>query len=264
MEYGTIEIRREGAVVVLEMIREEKLNPLDLQAGDEILDALKNLEREEGMRCLIITGRGRAFSAGGDVKGMEDSLQAGKPGEYMDDLTRSLYAIGLRLREYPVPVIAAVNGLAVGAGMNLALCCDIIVASRQAAFSQSFCRLALIPGFGGTYLLSRQLPWQKAAEIAFLGEALDAEEMRSMGFVRCVAEADRLMSEAMRLAETLAAGPTLAYARTKKLFLEAQGSSFQDHLPRERELQVRSAETEDYAAGVHGLVSKKKPLFSGK
>ena len=132
--------------------------------------------------------------------------------------------------------MAAVNGLAVGAGMNLALCCDFIIASSEAKFAQSFSKLALIPGFGGTHLLINHLPWQKAAEIAFMGEMISAEEMHKLGFVNRVVKADLLATEALEFAKRLAEGPTLAYARTKQLFLDALGSGFESHLKQERKI----------------------------
>jgi 2-(1,2-epoxy-1,2-dihydrophenyl)acetyl-CoA isomerase len=245
------------------MTRPEKLNPLDLEAGREIRSALEEIE-QKGVRALLITGTGRGFSAGGDIRGMLDSIDRGEPEQFMDDLTRELYAIGLKLRKLPFPVIAAVNGHAAGAGMNLALCCDYIIAAENSMFAQSFSKLALIPGFGGTHLLINQLPWQKACEIAFTGEPLTAMELMNLGFINKVVAEEDLLKEAMDAAVKFAKGPTLTYARTKELFLKGIGASFEEHLDYERKFQVKSAGTEDYAEGVRALNSRREPEFKGR
>jgi 2-(1,2-epoxy-1,2-dihydrophenyl)acetyl-CoA isomerase len=264
MSYNCIEFIRREKTAFLTMTRPESLNPLDLEAGREINDALDGMGSDSSLRCLVITGRGRAFSAGGDVKGMLAAVEAGKPDVFMDNLTESLYAIAVKLRRLPIPVVAAVNGTAVGAGMNLALACDLIIASDRASFSQGFSRLALIPGFGGTHLLINQLSWQKAAEIAFLSEMVSAEEMVKLGLINRVVPHETLEEEALILAERLSEGPTLAFGRTKALFLGAMTTDFETHLKTEREMQVRSAATEDFAAGVRALAGKTKPGFTGK
>jgi 2-(1,2-epoxy-1,2-dihydrophenyl)acetyl-CoA isomerase len=258
-----ITVEYTGDVVLLQMIRPERLNPLDIEAGVEINRALDEIS-DSGVRALLITGTGRGFSAGGDIKGMLDSVESGEPEKFMDDLTRELYAIGIKLRKLPFPVIAAVNGHAAGAGMNLALCSDYVIASEKAMFAQSFSKLALIPGFGGTHLLVNQLTWQRACEIAFTGDAFTALEMKELGFVNKVVQDDLLISEAMLIAEKFANGPTLAYARTKELFLRGMGAPFEDHLNYERGLQVLSAGTDDYAEGVRAMNRGVKPEFKGR
>ena len=264
MGYDCIELVRRDKIVTITMTRSERLNPLDLEAGREINDVLDGIGDDASIRCLVITGRGRAFSAGGDIKGMLAAVEEGRPDAFMDDLTKSLYDIALKLRMLPLPVIAAVNGTAVGAGMNLALACDLIIASERASFSQGFSKLALIPGFGGTHLLINQLSWQKAAEIAFLSDVVSADEMMRLGLVNRVVPHEKLEEESLLLAERLSDGPTLAFRRTKELFLEAMRSDFKTHLKIERDMQVRSAATEDFAAGVRALAAKSKPEFGGK
>lgn len=258
-----ISVEYKGDVALLVMTRPEKLNPLDLEAGREIRGALDEIELK-GVRALLITGTGRGFSAGGDIRGMLDSIDRGEPEKFMDDLTRELYAIGLKLRQLPFPVIAAVNGYAAGAGMNLALCSDYIIASENARFAQSFSKLALIPGFGGTHLLINQLPWQKACEIAFTGDPLTAMELMNLGFINKVVADEDLLREAMALAEKFAKGPTLTFARTKELFLKGIGAPFEEHLDYERKFQVKSAGTGDYAEGVRALNSRREPEFKGR
>jgi 2-(1,2-epoxy-1,2-dihydrophenyl)acetyl-CoA isomerase len=156
-----------------------------------------------------------------------------------------------------------VNGWAVGAGMNLALSCDFIITSEKARFRQSFSKLALIPGFAGTILLSRQLTWQQATQMAFFGDTYTAEEMKKLGFVNEIVPHEELEEISLQWAERLAKGPTLTYARTKKLFFEALSTPLEEHLENERQMQVKSAESEDYKIGVFALNDKKDPNFIG-
>jgi 2-(1,2-epoxy-1,2-dihydrophenyl)acetyl-CoA isomerase len=263
--YKCISVEYKGDIAILTMTRPEKLNPLDIEAGNEINAAIDEIASGgRGVRALLITGTGRGFSAGGDIKGMLDSIDRGQPEKFMDDLTRDLYAIGLKLRKLPFPAIAAVNGHAVGAGMNLALCCDYIIASEKAMFAQSFSKLALIPGFGGTHLLINQLTWQKACEVAFTGDPVAAREMKELGLVNKIVQDEDLLLEAMAVAEKFAKGPTLTFAGTKELFLKGIGAPFEEHLDYERGYQVKAAGTDDYAEGVRAMNKGEKPDFKGR
>ena len=242
----------------------ENYNPLNKEMGRELLGVLEKLKNDEKVRCLMITGSGKAFSAGGDIKAFKESIEKGNPGESMDELLQSLYTIALVLRQYPKPVVAAVNGWSVGAGMNLALSCDLIIASDKAKFRQSFCKLALIPGFAGTMLLSRQLTWQQATEMAFFGDTYTAEDMLKLGLVNEVVNSEKLLERAYEISIKLAKGPTLTYARTKKLFFDALSDPLINHLENERQMQIKSAETEDFKIGVFAINDKKEPEFVGK
>jgi 2-(1,2-epoxy-1,2-dihydrophenyl)acetyl-CoA isomerase len=242
----------------------ENLNPLNKVSGKNLLETLESIQLLDDIRCVIITGSGKAFSAGGDIKSFKKSIENHTSGQFMDDLTQDLYKIALVLRKYPKPVIAAVNGWAVGAGMNLALSCDFIIASDKAKFRQSFSKLALIPGFAGTIYLSRQLTWQQATQMAFFGEDYSAEEMKALGFVNCVVPAEKLDEESLNWAQKLAKGPTLTFARTKKLFFDALSTNLEKHLENERQMQIMSAEAEDFKIGVFALNEKKEPKFIGK
>ena len=251
-------------IAIIKLIDAENLNPLNMQTAKELLEALESLKNDNNIRCLIITGSGRAFSAGGDIKGFKASIEAGTSGKEMDDLLKNLYSIALILRLYPKPVVASVNGWAVGAGMNLALSCDFIIASEKARFRQSFAKLGLIPGFAGTILLSRQLTWQQATEMSFFGDTYSAEQLAKLGLVNEITPPEKLDEVTLQWAQRLANGPTLAYARTKKLFFEALSIPLKEHLENERQMQVKSAETEDYKRGVFALIDKKEPEFIGK
>jgi len=251
-------------IAMIRFIDPENLNPLNNETAKQLLEVLESLREKNNVRCIIITGSGRAFSAGGDIKLFKSSIENKTSGQVMDDLTKDLYKIALILRLYPKPIIAAVNGWAVGAGMNLALSCDFIIASEKAKFRQSFAKLGLIPGFAGTILLSRQLTWQQATEMAFFGDTYSAEELAKLGLVNEIAPPEKLDEVALQWAQRLANGPTLAYARTKKLFFDALSIPLKEHLENERQMQIKSAETEDYKRGVFALIDKKEPDFIGK
>jgi 2-(1,2-epoxy-1,2-dihydrophenyl)acetyl-CoA isomerase len=259
-----LELTIKDKIATIKFIEPDIYNPLRKDTGQELLDILESLRNNDEVRCIIITGSGKAFSAGGNVKQFKASIDAGTPGQLMDDVTKVLYQIAKVLRLYPKPVIAAVNGWAVGAGMNLALSCDLIIASEYGKFRQSFCKLALIPGFAGTILLSRQLTWQQATQMAFFGDTYSAEEMKNLGFVNEVVPAEKLEEVSWQWAQKIASGPTLTYGRTKQLFFEALSSPLWEHLENERQIQVKSAETEDYKIGVTALLEKKEPEFIGK
>ncbi|KKL96298.1 hypothetical protein LCGC14_1845890 [marine sediment metagenome] len=251
-------------IAMIRFIDPENLNPLNKETAKQLLEVLESLREKSEVRCIIITGSGRAFSAGGDIKLFKSSIEKKTTGQVMDDLTKDLYKIALFLRLYPKPVIAAVNGWAVGAGMNLALSCDFIIASEKAKFRQSFAKLGLIPGFAGTILLSRQLTWQQATQMAFFGDTYSAEELAKLGLVNEITPPEKLENVAMQWAQKLAKGPILAYAKTKELFFEALSTPLEEHLENERQTQIKLAETEDYKRGVFALIDKKEPEFIGK
>ncbi|MHA1311491.1 MAG: enoyl-CoA hydratase/isomerase family protein [Candidatus Helarchaeota archaeon] len=264
MAYNNIKIEFYEKVALIRFINTDKLNPLNIETSQELSLALDKLKTDQKIRAIIITGSGRSFSAGGDIKGMLKSIEDGTPDKYMDNLTKEIYGITIQLRKYPKPIIAAVNGFSIGAGMNLALSCDLIIASEEAKFAESFSKLGLIPGALGTHLLINQISWQKAAEFCFLGKMISPNELLKLGLINKVVPAEDLEKEALKLANELANGPTLAYARTKKLFLEALTTSFEEHLEKERQEQVLSALTQDYKIGVKAINQKEKPKFIGK
>jgi len=258
-----IELVIKDNIAIIRLMDPENFNPLNKNTGKKLLETIESIRNNSAVRCLILTGSGKAFSAGGDIKQFKSSIENGTSGQVMDDLTQDLYKIALTLRLYPKPVIASVNGWAVGAGMNLALSCDFIIASEKARFRQSFSKLALIPGFAGTILLSRQLTWQQATQMAFFGDTYTAEEMKKLGFINEIVPHEDLEEISLQWAERLAKGPTLTYARTKRLFFEALSTPLEEHLEIERQMQVKSAESEDYKIGVFALNDKKDPNFIG-
>ena len=259
-----IELIIKDTIATIKFVDPENLNPLNKESAKELLETLESIKERRDVRCIIITGSGRAFSAGGDVKLFKSSIESGISGKVMDDLTKDLYKIALILRLYPKPIIAAVNGWAVGAGMNLALSCDLIIASTNAKFRQSFSKLALIPGFAGSIILSRQLTWQQASQMAFFGDTYSAEDMAKLGLINEIVSPEKLEEISFQWAQKLANGPTLTFARTKKLFFEALSTPLEEQLENERQMQIKSAETEDHKVGVFALLDKKEPEFTGK
>ena len=262
--FENLEIEYCDIYAIIRFINTEKLNPLNVKTAQELDSALDILEKNSQIRAVIITGSGRAFSAGGDIKAMLKAIEDGTPDKYIDDLTKPIYYLTLKLRKFPKPLIAAVNGYAIGAGMNLALSCDLIIASEKAKFSEGFCKLGLIPGASGTHLLINQIPWAKAAEFCFFGDIISPDELLKLGLINKIVKDEDLEAESRKIAERLASGPTLVYARTKQLFLSALSTSFEDHLEIERQMQIKSALTEDYKIGVRALNKKEKPKFIGK
>ena len=247
---------------VITLNRPERLNAFNDAMHDALRAAIAQAQADESCRALLITGAGRGFCAGQDLS---DRLL--KPGEkpvprksleiYYNPLVR-------KLRALPFPVIAAVNGVAAGAGCNIALACDIVLAARSASFTQSFARIGLIPDSGGTWLLPRLVGEARARALALLAEPLPAEKAEQWGLVwKCVDDA-ALAGEARKLCEHFAAAPTQGLALIKRALDASAGNSFDAQLDLERDLQREANMTPDYAEGVRAFMEKRKPNFSGR
>ena len=262
MAYEHILYDSTDGVARLTLNRPDKLNAFTAAMHAEVRDALAR-SRADGSRVLVITGAGRGFCAGQDL-----ADRAVAPGERRVDLGESIeknYApLVLSLRRLPMPVIAAVNGVAAGAGANIALCCDLVIAARSASFIQAFSKIGLLPDSGGTWTLPRLVGNARAIGLAMLGDRLSAEEAAQWGLIwRCVDD-DRLMEEATALAARLAAGPPLAQAALTRLLDESAANSFGDQLDRERDVQSRLVGSEDFAGAVEAFRDKRKPTFKGR
>lgn len=266
MDFKNVKLEIEGPIakITLKIVENRKFPTLDMQTGKDLLAAIKECDQAKEVRVLIITGTGKAFSAGGDIKMFKNTIEAGKSGDFMDELTKDLYQIAYELKTLRMPVIAAVNGYAIGAAMNLALSCDIIIASEKAKFAESFINIGLIPGFLGTYYLPRLLPWPKMAELCFFGDMISASEMEKLGLVNKVVPHEDLEKVTNEYAERLVNRPTLAIARMKRLFMDGLSKDFKTALEDERKIQIASTKTEDYKEGVFALNEKRKPVFKGK
>ncbi|MGE0259906.1 MAG: enoyl-CoA hydratase-related protein [Alphaproteobacteria bacterium] len=239
--------------------RPDRLNALLPEMADAIISALDEAQADESCRAVLLTGAGRGFCAGQDLT----AIAAADPDD-IGDLLDSYHPAIEKIREMPLPVVAAVNGVAAGAGCNLALACDIVIAARSATFVQAFSRIGLVPDCGGTWFLPRLVGAARARALMMLAEPLTAAAAAEWGMIWRVVDDDRLMDEAHALATRLAAGPTVALGLIKQALDESGDNDLADQLDLERDLQVEAAETPDRAEGVRAFLEKRAPLFTGR
>jgi 2-(1,2-epoxy-1,2-dihydrophenyl)acetyl-CoA isomerase len=263
MEFETIILAIEGGIARLTLDRPERLNSFTVQMHGEVAVALDRVEADATVRVLVVTGAGRGFCAGQDL-----SERAALPGGEAVDLGKSveLYYAPLirRLTCLPLPVIAAVNGVAAGAGANIALACDIVVAARSAKFIQSFANIGLIPDSGGTWVLPRLIGQARALGLALTGEPLPAETAEAWGMIWKCVDDDALTSEVDRLAARFARGPSLGLARTKQLIRTSMLKSLDEELDIERDTMRELGFSEDYREGVAAFMAKRPAVFTGR
>lgn len=251
------EIKNNIAFITLN--RSDKLNSFDREMAlllQEKLDGCKNKE----VRCVYITGAGKAFSAGQDL--VEVTNPAG-PG-MQRILSEHYNPIVTRIRKLEKPVVAAVNGVAAGAGANIALCCDIVVAAESASFIQAFSKIGLIPDSGGTHTLPRLIGWQKASALMMLGEKISATDAEKMGMIYKVFPDETFAENSKNIAIYLAQMPTRGLAYTKQILGMSFTTSFEEQLHDEDIFQQKAAQTADYKEGVNAFLEKRKPQFKGE
>ena len=240
--------------------RPDRLNAFTREMAFLLQNRLDECASLHEVRAVCITGAGRAFSAGQDLSEVIDPEGPG-----MDKILSEHYnPIVTRIRNLPKPVVAAVNGVAAGAGANIALCCDIVLASKSASFIQAFSKIGLIPDSGGTWFLPRLVGWQKAAGIAMLGDKIGAVEAERMGMVYKVYEDDEFAGAARALTAVLAQMPTRALAFTKHALYYSATNTLEAQLLLEDDLQQKAALTKDYAEGVRAFLDKRAPVFKGE
>jgi 2-(1,2-epoxy-1,2-dihydrophenyl)acetyl-CoA isomerase len=264
-------LTRDGAVAVITLNRPEALNAMNPDLLNALAAAGQEVAADESVRAVVITGNGRAFCAGGDVKGMAagNSASGGsrEGGEGLvsnvDNLRRQ-EEISRLLYEMPKPTIAAVNGHAVGAGLSVALAADLLIASDIAKFGTAFAKVGFSGDFGGTWLLQRLIGPSKAKELYFSAEILDAQRALALGLVTKVVPHDDLMEATMALAKQLAAGPTLAFGRMKENFAYGATNTLGDTLTVEARNMTLSGKTEDHRNAAKAFVERKDPEFHGR
>lgn len=248
-------------IVKLTLNDPDTRNALSTQAQwDAVVDACERVRRDPQVRCLVLTGAGSAFCAGGNVKDMQSKsgIAAGDAYRIAEGYRQGIQRIPLALHGLDVPTIAAVNGPAIGAGCDLACMCDIRIASDRARFAESFVKLGIIPGDGGAWLLPRAVGMSKAAEMTFTGDAIDAQEALACGLVSKVVPADRLMDEALALAARIAVNPAPALRMAKRLLREGQHVRLSTLLDMSAGLQGLAHHTPEHAQAVDAFVASMK------
>lgn len=260
MSYETIAFAIHDGVARLTLDRPDRLNSFTLQMHEEVADALGRLD---DARCLILTGAGRGFCAGQDL-----GDRAVAPGDAAVDLGESVERywnpLVTRLTTLPFPVIGRINGVAAGAGANIALACDIVIAAKSAKFIQSFAAIGLIPDSGGTWALPRLVGQARALGLALTGEPLPAETAADWGLIWKAVEDDAMDAEVDALAARFAAGPTRGLAAIKRMIRESWSHTLPEELLRQRDTMRELGFSDDYREGVAAFMAKRKPIFTGK
>lgn len=254
-----------GAVRTLTLNRPAALNSFTSAMHAQLATALNDAANDSAVRCVVLTGAGRAFCAGQDLSDPMVAPEEGAPPKDLGALIDACYRpLVLRLRSFPVPVIAAVNGVAAGAGANLALCCDVVVATRSASFIQAFTKIGLLPDTAGTWLLPRLVGRARALGLALLGDKLPAEQAAQMGLIWQCVDDGTLPDAVKALAERLAAMPTRALVATRQALDAAQQLSLDDALSEEACLQRDLGHANDYREGVAAFGAKRAPTFTDR
>lgn len=254
----TIRVELTDGVATIVLNRPDSLNALNATMRRELLAALKSLARDAEARAVIVTGEGRGFCSGADLRG------GGGEREFRRVLTTEYNPLIRAIRELPKPVIAAVNGVAAGAGVSLALACDLVHAAEEATFIQAFVKIGLVPDSGSTRTLVRALGRHRAAQLIFSGEPLSAREAHAAGLVQAVVPASELAASVREVATRLAHAPTAAIAYAKRLMNAAEDAALDESLAAEAAYQELAGRTQDHAEGVTAFAEKREPRFVGR
>lgn len=260
MGYQTLRVERDGAIATITLNRPDARNAIDLTMRQELVGALDEVEADEAARVLILAGSGGHFCAGGDVKSMRTRRLTAAEGRGRVELLNRMV---LRLVDFPRPTIAMVDGFAVGAGTNLALCCDLVVASDRAKFGELFNKIGLVPDGGGTWLLSRLVGLARAKELIFTGDVFDAAEAARIGLVNRVVPVADLGRVTRELAERIAAGPPAVQRLAKHMVNRAATSDLAAALDLEAYSQGLAIASDDHQEGLAAFFDKRPPKFTG-
>lgn len=256
--FETIQYEVKNSTAWITLHRPDKLNAFTEQMNTEITKAVKNVKRDEAVRCLVITGSGRAFSAGEDLGGLEEDT------DYHAILTERYHPMLRELASLEKPVIAAVNGTAAGAGMSLALACDFRLLSEKASFVEAFIHIGLIPDCGNLYYLPRLVGHAKALELAIIGDKIKAQEAKVLGLATEVYSEGEFIKEVQAFADGLAGKPTKAIGLIKRYLQEGWELNLNQLLEKEAYAQQAAGNTEDHKEGVEAFLKKRKPTFHGR
>lgn len=258
--YTTILYERTDSVLKITLNRPDRFNAFTAEMHKELGDAFKNAAKDDAVRAVILTGAGKAFCSGQDLKEVKDN-----PNTSLADRLRLNYNPNImRIRNIEKPVICAINGVAAGAGMSLALACDLRIASDQASMLQAFVNVGLVPDTGSTWMLPRLLGYHKAFEICSTGRPIKADEALRLNLIDEIVEHDKLDTFTMELAMKYATAPTKAIGAIKRAFNKASGSTLEEALDYEAYLQDILGHTDDYKEGVAAFNEKRKPQFKGR
>lgn len=257
---SSILTEQKNNVLIITLNRPDKFNSFNREMAMQLLDVFDQAEKNPSVRAIVLTGSGKAFCAGQDLG---EAIDPNGPG--IDRIVNEHYnPIILKIRHIEKPFIAAVNGVAAGAGANIALACDIVLAARSSGFIQAFSKIGLVPDSGGTFTLPRLVGFHLASALMITGDKLSAEDAKSFGMVYKVYDDAELMSSVLAFADTTAAMPTKAIGMTKRLLNESANNTLQQQLDLEGKLQVKATTTFDYKEGVNAFLEKRKPVFKGE
>lgn len=250
----------EGSVLKITLNRPDKFNSFNREMALQLQSELDKAAKEKSIRAVLITGEGKAFCAGQDLSEAMD-----KSGPGIERIVKEHYnPIILKIRNIEKPIVCAVNGVAAGAGANIALACDVVMAGSSVSFIQAFSKIGLIPDSGGTFFLPRLIGFGKASALMMLGDKVSAADAEKMGMIYKVCDDANLQSEALAIAKTLADMPTVGIGLTKKLMNQSMTHSLEQQLDAEGEEQVKAAQSYDYNEGVNAFLEKRKPIFKGE
>ncbi len=263
MEFETVDYSSEKGVVIVTMNRPEALNALSLQLCVDLKAAFEQALADDA-RAVVLSGSGRAFCSGGDLREMQSMWQKeGRIEAFLEDPLKALHDVIILIRETPIPFVAAVNGVCAGAGTNFALACDLIIAAEDASFNEAFVRIGLSPDCGGTFFLPRAVGEKVAAELFMTGDTVDARRALQIGMINRVVPSDELKAEALKLAGTLAAGPTGSIGRIKRMLNASYSNDLRGQLEIEHQCQIESGRADDFREGVAAFFEKRPPNFTG-
>jgi 2-(1,2-epoxy-1,2-dihydrophenyl)acetyl-CoA isomerase len=249
-----------NSVLTITLNRPDKYNSFNREMALRLHKALDEAKEDASVRCIVITGAGKAFCAGQDLNEVTDPDGP----ELIKIVDEHYNPLIKRIRYIEKPIVAAVNGVAAGAGANIALACDVVIARASASFVQAFSKIGLIPDSGGTYILPRLVGWQKALAIAILGDKISAAEAERMGMIYKAVEDDLFEETIAAISTMLAQMPTAGIGLTKRAFNSSFSNDLDKQLVIEEQLQFAASQTEDYKEGVNAFLEKRKPIFSGK
>jgi len=259
--YEQLIVERDGAVATVWLNNPDKLNALSTTLSTELIDALTELRDDAAVRAIVLSGRGRGFCVGADLGALQEPYLRGERPKLSGFLRGGYNRLIPLLAESPKPVVAAVNGVAAGAGLSLALACDLRVASAASSYMMAFVKIGLVPDSGAAHLLPRTVGMAEALALSLTGERIDADEALRIGLVTRVVPAEDLMKHAGELAQTMAALPTRAIAITKRLLREASRATLTEALDLEADAQDEAGATNDHIEGVLAFLEKRQPKW---